>query len=142
MTVNILLCEDDPGMIVILRRFLEPVASIIDVTDTLQGALEKTANKGFNLVILDLLLNGTGKVEALHAIRQLKSNGAAVVVVTGIPEPDLEREAKAAGCDTFVYKSEENFRKRLLLAVALAVLHLPGNRFSDHVELLRQLAAA
>ncbi len=99
------------------------------------------------MILLDLNLKNTGKAEALHVIRTLKSYNASVVVVSGIVDPLLKQESMAAGADAFVPKDGDAFSRSLLLAANIAVLHLPrdsfkSDSFSEHVNLLQQMASA
>jgi DNA-binding NarL/FixJ family response regulator len=147
MLVRLLIVDDDPLMVELLQRFMNPVCSFIDSTDTLVGAEEKLQSKEFNVVLLDLNLRGTGKWDAFHAIRSLKSHKVSVVVVSGILDPHLREDSMAAGADAFVQKSTDMNAHTLLLAANIAVLHLPhdsfhSESFTEHVKLLQQMVAA
>jgi DNA-binding NarL/FixJ family response regulator len=147
MPIRVLLLEDDQGMVDLLTRFLRPVSSVIESTDNLEEGMEKARTGSFNIILLDLNLMNTGKEEAFHAIRELKSFNTAVVVVTGLSDPHLKEDAQAAGADCFVSKLTDHFSQSVLLAAHIATLHLPRGSFKsdsylNHVELLRELANA
>lgn len=131
-------------MVEVLKRFLAPLASQIDGVYDLESALELAAHGHYNVVILDLRMEQTGKAEALHAIREFKNFNSAVVVVSGIVDPHLKDEALAAGADAFVPK-DDNFGKRaMLLATNIATLKLPHDSYQSdsyltHVDLLHKM---
>jgi DNA-binding response OmpR family regulator len=145
LNLRILIIEDEAPMVEILRRFLEPMASQIDSTDNLNQAVEMAWSRKYNVVIQDLRLGRTGKAEGLLAIREFKRAGAAVVVVSGLPEPHLKDDVLAAGADAFVAKDSDFGRRAMLMAINVATLNLTSGSYKSdsylsHVELLRQLA--
>lgn len=147
MHIRILIVDDEKEMVEILKRHLQPVSSLIESTDELDAALMMAETSRFNLIILDLKLRLTGKEEALHAIRKLKSCGVVVVVVSGLSEPNIKEEVMAAGADAFVSKDGSFNSRSLLLAASIATLHLPrdsfmSDTFTQHVDWLRHLASA
>lgn len=132
-------------MVETLTRMLTPMASKIDSTEHLASALAMARDGKYNVIILDLRLRFTDKTEALASIPEFKRHGSAVVVVSGLPEPNLKDEALAAGADVFVPKDNNFGRRAMLMAANIATLKLPeGSYKSDsylqHVELLRRLA--
>lgn len=146
MKVRLLIVDDEALMVEMLKRFMEPLCSLMDSTPTLTEAVEMASNNHYNLCILDLRLNGTGKEEAYRTIRTLKSYQCSVIVVSGLPEPSIERESMAAGADAFVRKGDDLNAHKLLLAANIAVLHLPRESFkspdfSEHVHLLQQMVS-
>lgn len=144
MLTRILIVDDEAPMVELLRRYLEPLASYIESTDDLREAMEVAQHRKFNVVILDLLLKGTGKAEAFVAIREFKRHDSAVVVVSGLPEPHLKEDALAAGADSFVAKGEGFGPMAMLIATNVATLKLPATSYrSDsylqHVEMLHKM---
>lgn len=147
MRIRIIAADDDALMMELMERHLAPFCSAFVKVTTLREALQKVENDHFNICLLDLRFEETGKEEALSAIRFIKSHNCAVVVVTGIPQPAVEKEAKEAGCDYFVRKDGPNFGSVLRAACAIAVLHVPSDTFKsssflEHVEALRKTVAA
>jgi len=147
MLVRILIVDDDQPMVEMLKGLMQPMASYIDSTDNLAHAIEMAKVGKFNLILFDLKLIGTGKDEALNAIRHLKEDNAVVVVVSGLPQPNLKNEVMAAGADAFVPKDGTSMTRALLLAANVAIMHLPresfkSDSFSEHIQLLDKLAHA
>lgn len=147
MHVRLLIVDDDKPMVEMLSGLMEPMTSYIGTTDNLKEALAMAEVGKFNLILLDLRLKGTGKDEALAAIRKLKEQNTVVVVVSGLPDPHLKEEALAAGADAFVPKDGTSMTRALLLAANVAVLHLPResfktDSFAEHIQILDKLAHA
>lgn len=154
--MRILIVDDEKQMIEILRRYLNPMASLIESSEELPEALEMAKGGNFNVVVLDLKLRLTGKEEALEAIHVFKHYNCAVVVVsgmpnidtfdlkTGLPVPSLKDEVMAAGASGFVPKDGTFGSRAMLIATNIATLNLPrGSYQSDsylaHVDLLHKM---
>lgn len=142
--MRILIIDDEPLMVEMLSRYLEPLASKIDTTEHLTDALNMARTNNYNVIILDLRLRFTGKHEALLSIKEFKRFGTSVVVVSGLPDDGLRDEALAAGADAFVPKDNNFGQRAMLVATNVATLKLPtGSYRSDsylqHVELLRKM---
>lgn len=147
MLLRLLTIDDDALMVELIERFMAPMCSYMDHTDTLSTAVDKAKHGNFNVILLDLNLQGTGKEAAFRAIRLLKDCNSAVVVVSGIPDPHLKEDAMAAGAAAFVEKGSSLNAHTLLIAANIAVLHLPhdsfkSESFTEHVKMLQQMAAA
>lgn len=145
--MRLLLVDDEPGMVAMLTRLMEPLCSKIDSTDSLEAAMDMAEKRRYNLIILDLRLNGTGKEEALEAIKRLKDFHAGVIVVSGLPDDNLRSEVMAAGADAFVPKGSDMRLQSLLMAAHIATLKLPvdslrSDTFNQHVQMLSKMAAA
>lgn len=147
MLIRLLIIDDEPLMVELISRFMEPMCSFIDSASSLSQAVEKASKGHFNVISLDLRLNGTGKEEAFMTIRTLKSYNASVIVISGLLDPKLRDEAMAAGADSFILKGPDMNAQKLLLAANIAVLHLPkesfkSDSFYDHVLMLRKMVSA
>ncbi len=153
MQIRLLICEDEDLMVRLLTEFMRPICSFITATNNLADALAMAKSGGFNLVLLDLKLaktdhtEETGKAEAFHAIRQIKSYNSAVIVISGAVDVHLKEDAMAAGADGFLPKGPDFNSSALLMAANVAVLHLPhdsfkGDSFSASINLLKQVVEA
>ncbi len=131
MRYSLLIVDDEPLMVELITGFMGPTCSMIASTGDLHDAIEMARSAKFNLILLDLKLAKTGKEEAFAAIRTLKSFGAAVIVISGIPDLHLKEDALAAGSDGFISKSPDFTAQTLLLAANVAVLHLPKENFKS-----------
>src|SRR6476620_5100088 len=81
--VNILLVDDEPGMLRYIRTLLEVDDHSVQTASTGEEALE-LVQKGFqpNLVLLDLLMPGIDGLATLEGLRKLQPN-MRVVMLTG-----------------------------------------------------------
>jgi CheY-like chemotaxis protein len=143
--MRILIVDDDPHMVEVLAHFLEPITSKIETTSRLQTAIELSTTRKFNVIILDLLLEDSTKEKTLDAIKIFKSHQSAVVVVSGVPEPTIEQQAKQAGADAFVPKDNTFGKSALIIATNVALMNMPrtspkSESFESHVETLRRMA--
>lgn len=146
-SIRILICDDEPNMVEILSRMMQPIASRIDSTDNLKDCLSMAKSNKYHLIILDLRLKTTGKKEALAAIKDLKAAQSGVVVVSGSHDENIREEVLAAGADAFVPKARTPLDRSLMIAANVAVMHLPSgvdktDSFAQHVQLLASMAAA
>ena len=147
MLIKILVIDDEILMRELLRRFLGDYASKIMEAEDLELGLGLARIEHPHLVILDLKLRLTGKTEALRAIREFKSYGSEVIVVSGIAEPDLKDECMAAGAASFLSKGSDFTSHALMVAAHVATTKLPMSAYKDesflkHVELLRNAIKA
>lgn len=147
-SVTLLICEDEPSMVELLTRMMEPISSRIDHVDTLEECLIKADQVPYNLIIMDLRLKYTDKADALSAIRVLKRRQKhGIVVVSGIPDEGLREEVLDAGADAFVPKGRTPLTRSLMIAAHVALLHMPEDvqkspSFTQHVQMLAKMAAA
>jgi DNA-binding response OmpR family regulator len=148
MTIRILLAEDDDNSAALLHRILGPITDRFDVEKTLIGAERKAALYEYDVVILDLRLEDSDIENTIRAIPRLKrATKAPIVVITGMPDPDLEQQCLNAGADKFLAKNEAYSLTTNILhqAVYVALMHHPKNRgpnFEDHMKMLQKMVAA
>lgn len=144
MLLRLLLVDDEDPMLEILQRFLDPITSFIDKAHSLHEAMEKARTGFFNVIVLDLRLGVTGKEEALTAVREFKKHHAEVVVISGLPDPNLKEDCLKAGASAFVAKDAGFTSQALLVATNIATLKLPkesyrSESYLQHVALLHNL---
>lgn len=149
IAMRVLLAEDQAAVRQIFRRFIEDLCSVIDETGYLQEALQLCQQHTYDIIILDLVLEDSGKENTLSNIRELKRlSGASVLVVTGVPDPNIKNEALKAGADFCVPKGDEFSKtsRGILMALHAAVLKHPrphpGDDYLAHVKMLEKLVQA
>jgi CheY-like chemotaxis protein len=143
ISMRVLIVEDDRNVRYIFTRFIGELTSRIAESDTLQGAIALVNEEEFDVILLDLALLDAGKDETLSAIPMLKQH-APVVVVTGIPDPTIEKQAMDAGADFVIPKGDMFHKsKAILLALHAAVVRKPrahpGDDYLHHVSMLEKL---
>lgn len=113
---RILIVDDEPDALVILRHVLSRAGYIVIPAYGGQDALRKLDKQRFDLVLTDLAMP---KVSGIEIIDRVKSdpNGrrTPVVAITAYMWDDISQCASNSGCDAFLYKPVE--AKRLLQEV-------------------------
>src|SRR5438105_5594860 len=105
--VRILLLEDDPGFVELLRmqlRTMPWVESRLEVAVTLSEALEKLAAERFGLVLTDLFLPDASGLQAVEAI--CHSGEQLVIALTADRDPALRAGALECGAYDFMCKAD------------------------------------
>ncbi|GAA1235177.1 PP2C family protein-serine/threonine phosphatase [Pseudonocardia alaniniphila] len=138
---HVLLVEDDPGDVFLVRELLDEVDPGLGVTvaESVSEVIERGLLGRCDCVLLDLNLPGTDGLDGLRRI--LRTEGApAVCVLTGLDDEHLGIAAVAAGAQDYLVKGKVDGQV-LIRAVRYAV-----ERRRAEASLLRlreeQLAAA
>lgn len=119
----IIVVEDDPDILIVLRRVLRDLQLDHDIitADNGRSALAQAAHHRCVLLITDYMLNG---MSGLELAREFKAqHGCKVIMITGYPTLELRTAANAAGVDEFMAKpflvdALERSVRRLLMPVA------------------------
>lgn len=92
---RILLVDDDPMVLLIMRATLENIEEGAELVtaDTGREALTKFKDKAFDLVISDVRMPGIDGIELVEAIRKLDTK-AAVIWITAFGCPGLKEDGK------------------------------------------------
>jgi CheY-like chemotaxis protein len=102
--LRVLCAEDNPFARVVLNTVLGEFGYRVDFVGSGEAAVAAVA-KGYDLVLMDLMLPGLDGIAAVRAIRAL--NGAGTVPIIGISgrtEPGQREAALAAGMNAFLGK--------------------------------------
>jgi DNA-binding response OmpR family regulator len=121
MPGNILVIEDEPGIVDFLERGLRSHGFDVDsAQDGLTGS-EKATSRPFDLVVLDMMLPGRSGLEVLHDLREVKP-AMPVIVLTARGEIEDRVVGLDAGATDYLTKpfslSELAARIRAQLRVA------------------------
>ncbi len=129
---TVLVVEDDEGLARLLTRRLERAGYTVVHVTTAAAGLERIAQGGLDLILLDQRL--PGEVSGLDLYRQVKANGRDVpaVLVTAFNVEGIVLEALRAGVHDFVPKTPD-YLDRVLPVV---------ERVLKETRAARQLAAA
>jgi CheY-like chemotaxis protein len=114
-TVKILFIEDNPGDARFLKELLKDIQDGSDgqfkfkiaYVDHLLSGLEYLSVEKFDIIFLDLLLPDSKGLETLESVRE-KSPALPVLVLTGISDDVLKKEALSKGADDFIEKKKLN----------------------------------
>ncbi|HEV7859694.1 MAG TPA: hybrid sensor histidine kinase/response regulator, partial [Pyrinomonadaceae bacterium] len=104
-THRILIVEDAPELLLLLRKLVERMGYVVETASGAHAALDVLASKDVDLVLTDWampLMNGGELISAFKRDERLKH--IPTIVLTG-HDTDTERsDALAAGCDRFLVK--------------------------------------
>jgi DNA-binding response OmpR family regulator len=104
---SVLLVDDEPGIVKVLRMFLElagyRVFEAANTVDTFQ-IIERDKP---DLIILDAALNGESGFDICKNIKSsLATKGIIVFMFTGLNQASAQREGERAGCDKYLTKPQ------------------------------------
>jgi DNA-binding response OmpR family regulator len=114
---NILVVDDDPEMLELLREILEPEGYNISVASDGRKALDVVATRRISLVLLDIMLpdiDGRTICKIIRAQSQLP-----IIMVTGKNNEDEKVDCLKSGADDYITKP---FSPRELAARVMTVL--------------------
>lgn len=101
----LLLIEDNPIDAALIRTLLR--REDVHWVDRLSSAITEIRERGFKEVILDLNLPDSHGIKTLETIRRI-APFLPVVIVTGVDDPELVREARRAGAADYLVKGNLN----------------------------------
>jgi DNA-binding response OmpR family regulator len=102
MPDKILIVDDEPDMLQILRWALSPVGAVISASNG-RDALRLLAGERPRLLLLDVAMPGMGGIELCAAARALDPN-VIVVMLTGICDIEVAKEALDRGACAYITK--------------------------------------
>src|ERR1700747_2996900 len=130
-TANILLVDDEPGMLRYIRTLLEVDDHKVETASTGEEALERV-QKGLqpDLVLLDLLMPGIDGLETLERLREMRP-GVKVVMLSCVSDTRKVVQAIRLGAHDYLTKP---FQKAELDAVVDQCLGKNKENYSSDVE--------
>ncbi len=103
MTDRILLVDDEPEFLEIMRERLANRDIIVDTSGSAEDAYEKIKNRLYDAIILDLKMPGIDGIQALITIRE-KRPEMQVILLTGHATVEKGIEAMKSGAMDFIEK--------------------------------------
>lgn len=108
-TSRILLVEDEPNIVELLRFILEQAGFGVDVVTDGNAALARLEAEAFAAVVLDIMLPGLNGFDVLRAIRRdSRLAGLPVIVLTAKGQPNDRKMAETIGASAFITKPFSN----------------------------------
>ncbi len=103
---RVLIIEDDKHSQEVLSTFLRPEGCRIDCIDDGQYALETLAKTRYDLVLMDVRMNGLDGIKTTRAIRRSQTHFKDVPIIAITADTSAETNAKCmmAGVDLFLTK--------------------------------------
>jgi DNA-binding NtrC family response regulator len=105
---NILVVDDDDTILKVISRFLKDLGYTVDTTASGVRAVEKVAEKEYDLVILDLKLPDKNGLDVLKEVKESNS-GISVLMMTGYGKVETAVEAMKLGADDYLLKPFKSF---------------------------------
>jgi two-component system, NtrC family, response regulator HydG len=100
---RVLIVDDQPGQAEAAAELLERTGFGCEVAASGEEALDKIRANGFDVVVTDLVMDGKGGMDILHATREMHPSPA-VIVVTGFGSVESAVNAMQAGAETYLQK--------------------------------------
>jgi CheY-like chemotaxis protein len=101
--LRVLMAEDNPINQLVQRRMITHLGHTCDVVNDGAEAMQATAAKSYDVVVLDLQMPGVGGLEAAEAIRR-QSHQPWLIVLTADVTADTRQACERAGMDDFLTK--------------------------------------
>src|SRR5574337_1068539 len=103
MAARVLVVDDEPAAVELLQEFL--VAKGYEVIAASNGAeaVQKVVEERPHLILLDVRMPRMDGLEALRRIREIDKE-VAVIMVTGVNEEEIGRQAMALGAFDYIVK--------------------------------------
>ena len=117
--LEVLVLDDEPIVGKRLRPALAKVGCAVEVFDNPRQALDRIAEKEFDVVVTDIRMADIDGLQVLEAVTQ-KSPRTKVIMITGYAMMSLAREAMDKGAFDFIAKpfTPEDLREVVVKAAA------------------------
>lgn len=135
MSERILVIDDEPDMLMLLRMIIEDNTSYeVETTNNPAEGLKMLTEEAYDLVISDLKMPGMDGLELFDELRKM-SPDIPVIIITAYGSPEAADEALKKGVADFITKP---FRKDTILFIMKRVLELAMLK-RENLELKRRL---
>ena len=106
--INILLIEDKPTDILLIKRMLSTIVNFtIEQVARLSAGLERLERGGIDVVIMDIVLPDSEGIEAIKKV-YITFPGVPIVVLTGFPDEETGMRAIQEGAQDYLVKGRIN----------------------------------
>ncbi len=105
MAQNLLIVDDEPDMLTLLKRSLEPeLGCQVDTASSGEAALEMLRASDYDLVLADIKMPGISGLEVLEQVKADRGEAVTVVMMTAYGHIEMAVEAMKRGAYDFVTK--------------------------------------
>ncbi len=105
MVQNLLIVDDEPDMLTLLKRSLEPeLGCQVDTASSGEAALEMLHASDYDLVLADIKMPGISGLEVLEQVKAGRGDEVTVVMMTAYGHIEMAVEAMKRGAYDFVTK--------------------------------------
>ncbi|MGD9308999.1 MAG: sigma-54 dependent transcriptional regulator [Desulfosarcina sp.] len=134
MTQQLLIIDDEPDMLTLLKRSLEPeLACRVDTASSGETALEMIRDTDYDLVLADIKMPGISGLEVLERVKADRGEEVTIVMMTAYGHIEMAVEAMKRGAydfitkpfdhDALVMRLEKAFERSRLLRENLRLHH-------------------
>ena len=135
MAERILIVDDEPDMLMLLRIIIEDNTDYeVETTNNPSEALKLLVGNNYNLVISDLKMPGMDGIELFDELKEIKPD-IPVIIITAYGSIETADEAMKKGLADFITKP---FRKDSIIFTIKRVLELANVR-KENIELKMRL---
>ena len=135
MSERILVIDDEPDMLMLLRMIIEDNTSYeVETTNNPAEGLKMLTEEAYDLVISDLKMPGMDGIELFDELGKMRPD-IPVIIITAYGSPEAADEALKKGVADFITKP---FRKDTILFIMKRVLELAMLK-RENLELKRRL---
>jgi two-component system, NarL family, sensor histidine kinase UhpB len=106
--IKILLVEDNPGDVVIIREMLKETQNNdfeVTVADNLEGGIKYLMNEDFDILLLDLNLPDSEGIETFDSINQIAQN-LSIIILTGLADEEIAISVVGKGAQDYLIKGQ------------------------------------
>jgi DNA-binding NtrC family response regulator len=134
MAQHLLIIDDEPDMLTLLKRSLEPeLGCHVDTASSGEAALEMMRTTDYDLVLADIKMPGISGIEVLEQVKADRGEDITVVMMTAYGHIEMAVEAMKRGAydfitkpfdhDALVMRLEKAFERSRLLKENLRLHH-------------------
>jgi DNA-binding NtrC family response regulator len=134
MAQHLLIVDDEPDMLVLLKRSLEPeLGCRVDTASSGEAALDKLRTGDYDLVLADIKMPGISGLELLEQVKSERGEEITVMMMTAYGHIEMAVEAMKRGAydfitkpfdhDALVMRLEKAFERSRLLKENLRLHH-------------------
>ena len=109
-TLTVLMIEDDPDDVVLVRESIRDVRDVsvrLQHADRLSSGLTELANGGVDVVLLDMMLpDSQGLETVLRTLSETESRSIPIVILSGLDDTRMAMEAIHLGAQDYVVKGQ------------------------------------
>ena len=105
MVQQLLIIDDEPDMLTLLKRSLEPeLACRVDTASSGEAALEMIRDTDYDLVLADIKMPGISGLDVLKQVKADRGEEVTIVMMTAYGHIDMAVEAMKRGAYDFITK--------------------------------------
>ncbi|MDH3999153.1 MAG: response regulator [Desulfuromonadales bacterium] len=120
MTCEILIVDDSPLMLTMLKDILAPTGHTVTAVESGVEACKQIETKHFDLLITDLNMPGIDGIELVRRARQRPEYQAVpIIIMTGENDQKRINEAMNLGISTFLEKPFKGSQLKMMLQLIL-----------------------